>query len=57
MEPAVILHDVGWSKLTPEQIKIAFGVRAGGEEADRLNRIHEVEGAVIAGQIVTRPGL
>lgn len=52
VEPAVILHDVGWSELTPEQIKIAFGVRAGGEEADRLNRIHEVEGAVIAGRLL-----
>ncbi len=49
VEPAVILHDVGWSKLTPDQIKIAFGIRAGGQEAKRLNRIHEVEGAVIAG--------
>lgn len=52
VEPAVILHDVGWSKLTPQQIKIAFGVRAGGEEADRLNRIHEVDGAVIAGRML-----
>ena len=52
VEPAVILHDVGWSKLTPEQIKMAFGVRAGGEEAERLNRIHEVEGAVIAGRLL-----
>ena len=52
VEPAIILHDVGWSKLPPEQIKMAFGVRAGGEEADRLNRIHEVEGAVIAGRLL-----
>jgi HD superfamily phosphodiesterase len=52
VEPAVILHDVGWSKLTPEQIKIAFGVRAGGEEANRLNRIHEVEGSIIAGRLL-----
>jgi HD superfamily phosphodiesterase len=52
VEPAVILHDVGWSKLKPEQIKIAFGVRAGGEEAERLNRIHEREGAVIARRIL-----
>ncbi|RPH89758.1 MAG: HD domain-containing protein [Desulfobacteraceae bacterium] len=52
VEPAVILHDVGWSKLEPEQIKIAFGVRAGGEEAERLNRIHEREGAAIAGRIL-----
>ena len=48
VEPAVILHDVGWSKLAPEQIRIAFGVRAGGEEAERLNRIHEMEGAALA---------
>jgi hypothetical protein len=52
VEPAVILHDVGWSQLTPEQIKIAFGVRAGGEEAERLNRIHELEGAAIAHRIL-----
>jgi hypothetical protein len=52
VEPAVILHDVGWSKLTPEQIKIAFGVRAVGEEADRLNRIHEVTGAALAGRLL-----
>ena len=52
VEPAVILHDVGWSRLEPEQIKIAFGVRAGGEEAERLNRIHEREGAAIAGRIL-----
>jgi hypothetical protein len=52
VEPAVILHDVGWSRLEPEQIKIAFGVRAGGQEAERLNRIHEREGAAIAGRIL-----
>ena len=52
VEPAVILHDVGWSRLDPEQIKKAFGVRAGGEEAERLNRIHEREGAVIARQVL-----
>ena len=52
VEPAVILHDVGWSRLEPEQIKIAFGVRAGGQEAERLNRIHEREGAAIARRIL-----
>jgi hypothetical protein len=52
VEPAIILHDVGWSQLTPEQIKIAFGVRAGGKEAERLNRIHELEGAAIARSIL-----
>jgi HD superfamily phosphohydrolase YqeK len=52
VEPAVILHDVGWSKLPPEQIKLAFGIRAGGQEAKRINRIHEVEGAVISGKLL-----
>jgi len=52
VEPAVILHDVGWSQLEPEQIRVAFGVRAGGEEAERLNRIHERERAVIARRIL-----
>jgi hypothetical protein len=52
VEPAVILHDVGWSQLEPEQIRVAFGVRAWGEEAERLNRIHEREGAVIARRIL-----
>ena len=52
MEPAVILHDLGWSQLTPEEIRIAFGVRAGGQEAERLNRIHEREGAALARQLL-----
>jgi HD domain len=52
VEPAVILHDVGWSRLDPEDITMAFGVLAEGEEADRLNRIHELEGASIAGQVL-----
>ncbi|MCK4782876.1 MAG: HD domain-containing protein, partial [Desulfobacteraceae bacterium] len=48
----IILHDVGWSILKPEQIEAAYGVRPEGEEADRLNRIHELEGASIARQIL-----
>ncbi len=52
VEPAVILHDVGWSVLEPEVISAAFGVLAKGKEADRLNRVHEVEGAVIAQDIL-----
>jgi len=54
VEPAVILHDVGWSQLKPEKIKIAFGVHAKGEKATQLNRIHEVEGARIAGEILAK---
>lgn len=53
MEPAVILHDVGWSAVNPERIRGAFGVHAEGREgAERVNRIHEIEGAVIAARIL-----
>jgi HD superfamily phosphodiesterase len=54
VEPAVILHDVGWSQLKPEEIKIAFGVHARGERAKQLNRIHEIEGARIAREILAK---
>ncbi|MEJ2219464.1 MAG: HD domain-containing protein [Desulfobacterales bacterium] len=54
VEPAVILHDVGWSRLKPEEIKVAFGVNAKGEKGKQLNRIHEVEGAGIAREILTK---
>ena len=52
VEPAVILHDVGWSALEPDDISAAYGVLAKGEEAERLNRIHEVRGAAIAQEIL-----
>ena len=54
VEPAVILHDVGWSCLKPRQIALAYGVRAGGREALELNRIHEVQGAAIARRILQK---
>ena len=54
VEPAVILHDVGWSQLKSEEIKIAFGVHAKGEKAKQLNRIHEIEGARIAREILAK---
>ncbi|MBW2513388.1 MAG: HD domain-containing protein, partial [Deltaproteobacteria bacterium] len=53
VEPAIILHDVGWSALKPEDIENAYGVRATGEKARKLNRIHEVRGAEIAAEILT----
>lgn len=56
VEPAVILHDVGWSQIKSEEIKIAYGVRAAGEKAKKLNRIHEVEGARIARGILEKIG-
>jgi len=46
--PSVILHDVGWS-CVPEELQLkAFG--PGGDS--RLNRIHEVEGVRLAGEIL-----
>ncbi len=56
VEPAIILHDVGWSALEPEDIKIAYGIRATGEKARNLNRFHEVEGARIAEEILLKLG-
>lgn len=47
--PAVILHDVGW-KAVPEELQLkAFGPGFNDKE---INRIHEVEGAAIAGRIL-----
>ena len=47
--PAIILHDVGW-KMVPENLHLqAFGPKAKDMET---NRIHEVEGARIARDIL-----
>ena len=54
VEPAVILHDVGWSRLKPDEIKVAFGVNARGAKAKQLNRVHEKAGARIARKILTQ---
>ena len=49
--PAIILHDVGWKKV-PEDIQMkAFGPEASMPE---WNRVHEVEGARIAGDILRK---
>ncbi len=47
--PAIILHDVGWSAV-PEELHLqAFGPK----QSDlSINRIHEVEGAKIAGKLL-----
>jgi HD superfamily phosphodiesterase len=51
--PAITLHDVGW-KMVPEELHLkAFGPH----DYDRaINRIHEVEGARIAGEILEKVG-
>ncbi|MBW2340415.1 MAG: HD domain-containing protein [Deltaproteobacteria bacterium] len=49
--PAIILHDVGWKRV-PENLQLkAFGPKATSPE---LNRLHEVEGAKIAKDILER---
>jgi HD superfamily phosphodiesterase len=49
--PAIILHDVGWKKV-PEDVQLkAFGPNASMPE---WNRVHEVEGARIAGEILRK---
>jgi HD superfamily phosphodiesterase len=47
--PAVILHDVGWKSI-PEELQLtAFGPY---QKDAQLNRVHEREGARIAGEIL-----
>ncbi|MGB9616839.1 MAG: HD domain-containing protein [Desulfomonilaceae bacterium] len=47
--PAILLHDVGWKSL-PEELHLkAFGPRHSDKS---INRVHEVEGAKIARQIL-----
>ena len=52
VEPAIILHDVGWSRLERQAIRGAYGVRAKGAESRNLNRIHEEAGEAIAREIL-----
>ena len=47
--PAVLLHDVGWKAVPEELQQQAFGPRASRPD---LNRLHEREGARIAGEIL-----
>jgi HD superfamily phosphodiesterase len=47
--PAILLHDVGWKAVPEEKLSNAFGPKA--EDSESL-RLHEVEGARIAGSIL-----
>ncbi len=47
--PAILLHDVGWKCIPPEQHLLAFGP---GENDMTINRIHEIEGARMAREIL-----
>ncbi|MDP6178938.1 MAG: HD domain-containing protein [Desulfatiglandales bacterium] len=51
--PAIILHDVGWIRV-PENLQLkAFGPKASSPE---INRVHELEGAKIAKEILGKVG-
>ncbi len=51
--PAILLHDVGWSQVPEERQLAAFGPNVSAPE---LTRLHEEEGARIAGEILERLG-
>lgn len=47
--PAILLHDTGYAKLPPDQLHFAF---VPGREKPELRRLHEVEGARLAREIL-----
>lgn len=47
--PAIVLHDVGWSAVPEELHLLAFGP---GKIDEDLRRVHEVEGAKIAAELL-----
>lgn len=51
--PAILLHDVGWKMVPEERQRNAFGPQATDKAA---NRLHEVEGVRIAGEILAGLG-
>ncbi|OGO70799.1 MAG: hypothetical protein A3H36_05015 [Chloroflexi bacterium RIFCSPLOWO2_02_FULL_71_16] len=51
--PAVILHDTGWKTIPEDQHLKAFGPKMTDPD---LRRVHEVEGARIANEILTAVG-
>ncbi|MFQ5613584.1 MAG: HD domain-containing protein [Anaerolineae bacterium] len=51
--PAILLHDVGWKTVPEEKQLGAFGPKA---KDPATNRLHEVEGVRLAGQILAALG-
>ena len=49
--PAIILHDVGWKRIPEELQSQAYGPKIKSPE---LNRMHEIEGAKIAKEILEK---
>ena len=51
--PAILLHDIGWSLIPEEQLAGAFGPEV---KKPDLQRLHETEGARMAGDILAELG-
>ena len=49
--PAIILHDVGWKTIPEEFQLLAYGPQV---KSTKLNRMHEIEGAKIAEEILEK---
>lgn len=47
--PAILLHDIGYSKISEDELRFAFGPKV---EKPELRELHEVEGARLAGEIL-----
>lgn len=54
--PAIILHDIGWSKVDKDKINSAYGMNKKEPFANALNRKHEIEGAKIAVHVLESIG-
>ncbi|MFA5927146.1 MAG: HD domain-containing protein [Patescibacteria group bacterium] len=51
--PAIILHDIGWSKVPQEVSLTIFGYTT-PQEKIAIQKRHEIEGAIMARQILTQ---
>jgi len=51
--PAILLHDVGWMKVAPDLQMQALVGSANQDRRPDMSRLHETEGARIAGEILT----
>ncbi|MCL4298397.1 MAG: HD domain-containing protein [Anaerolineae bacterium] len=50
--PAILLHDVGWMMVTPDLQMQALVGSANQDKRPEVSRLHETEGARIAGEIL-----
>lgn len=53
---AALLHDIGWSRLTPEQRSRLFESNLPAGEEWKLRRLHETQGALLARSLLEQAG-